>query len=198
MSARPSLEVSARSPRRRDADATRRALVEAAGSLFDEKGFEGATTREIGARAGADPALIARYFGTKEGLYLAVLEDPERAGTVALADQDLDTCLRLLLARWSQRGRSPVATALTASDLSPEVTAQLRRVLDLRVIAPLTAALRDAGADGDLRVEAELAVALIVGIAVGRTHAALPALAVLKDDDLVSRLLPLLAPGPTT
>ncbi len=65
-------------------------------------------------------------------------------------------------------------------------------------LAPLTAALRDAGADGDLRVEAELAVALIVGIAVGRTHAALPALAVLKDDDLVSRLLPLLAPGPTT
>lgn len=62
-------------------------------------------------------------------------------------------------------------------------------------LAPLTAALRDAGADGDLRVEAELAVALIVGIAVGRTHGALPALAVLKDDDLVSRLLPLLAPG---
>ncbi|MBI3256882.1 MAG: helix-turn-helix transcriptional regulator [Actinobacteria bacterium] len=143
----PSVPASSPSPnRRRDADATRRAQLDAAGALFDEKGFDNSTTREIGARAGVDAALIARYFGTKEGLYLAVLEDPERAGTVVLADTDLDGCLRLLLTRWSRRGTSPVASALVAPDLSPDVAAQLSRVLDLRVIKPLIAALDGAGA----------------------------------------------------
>ncbi len=199
----PPVPASAQSPqspqspnRRRDADATRRALLDAAGALFDEKGFDNSTTREIGARAGVDAALIARYFGTKEGLYLAVLADPERAGTVALADTDLDGCLRLLLTRWSRRGTSPVASALVAPDLSPDVAAQLSRVLDLRVIKPLIAALEDAGATGDLRVEAQLATALVLGIAVGRSHGALPGLTALDEEDLIARLHAILVDDP--
>ncbi len=45
--------------------ATRQALLDAARALFGEHGYEGTTRREIGVRAGADPALIARYFGSK-------------------------------------------------------------------------------------------------------------------------------------
>ena len=41
--------------------------------LFGQRGFEGTTTREIGALAGVDPALIARYFGSKAHLYIAVV-----------------------------------------------------------------------------------------------------------------------------
>ena len=55
--------------RRHDAGASRRALLDATGPLFDERGFDRATTRDIGARAGVDAALIARYFGSKEGLH---------------------------------------------------------------------------------------------------------------------------------
>jgi AcrR family transcriptional regulator len=52
----------------------RRRLVEAALAEFAEKGFDGASTRGIAARAGANIAAIPYYFGGKQGLYLAVAE----------------------------------------------------------------------------------------------------------------------------
>src|SRR5260221_5104477 len=58
-----------------DAQASREALLGAARALFDERGYDRATTREIGERAAVDPALIARYFGGKEGLYLATIAE---------------------------------------------------------------------------------------------------------------------------
>ena len=59
--------------RPRDAEASRQALLDAARLTFDELGYDRATTREIGERAGVDPALIARYFESKEGLFLAAI-----------------------------------------------------------------------------------------------------------------------------
>jgi AcrR family transcriptional regulator len=52
-------------------EATRAALVRAALDLFGAKGFEGTSTREIAARAGANIATIAYHFGGKEGLRAA-------------------------------------------------------------------------------------------------------------------------------
>jgi AcrR family transcriptional regulator len=52
---------------------TREALLEAAGNVFAEKGFDRATGKEICARAGANVAAINYYFGGVEGLYAAVL-----------------------------------------------------------------------------------------------------------------------------
>lgn len=175
--------------RRHDAGASRRALLDAAGPLFDQRGFDRATTRDIGARAGVEPALITRYFGSKEGLYLAVLDDPERAGTVPLAGVDLEGCLSFLLARWNQRGSSPVTSALAAPDLAPDVAEQLRRILQTRVLRPVEAALAAEGIGADeRRADAELAVALIVGITVGRANGTLPALIEFDIDQLVARV----------
>ena len=64
--------------RRHDAKASRAALLRAAAALFDERGYDAATVRDIGERAAVDPALIARYFGGKEGLYLATLQHDGR------------------------------------------------------------------------------------------------------------------------
>lgn len=49
-------------------DSTREALIAAALDLFGEKGFDGTSTREIAAKAKANSAMIAYYFGGKEGL----------------------------------------------------------------------------------------------------------------------------------
>lgn len=49
-------------------------LIEAAGKIFAEKGFERTTGKEICARAGANIAAINYYFGSMEGLYGAVLD----------------------------------------------------------------------------------------------------------------------------
>src|SRR5271156_6006861 len=52
---------------------TRSALLEAAGHVFAEKGFDGATGKEICRRAGANTAAVNYYFGSMRGLYAATL-----------------------------------------------------------------------------------------------------------------------------
>jgi AcrR family transcriptional regulator len=54
---------------------TRAQLLEAAGHVFAEKGFDRATGREICERAGANAAAINYYFGGMEGLHAAVIEE---------------------------------------------------------------------------------------------------------------------------
>ena len=51
---------------------TRTAMLEAAAKIFAAKGFHDATVRAICAEAGANIALVSRYFGSKQGLYAEV------------------------------------------------------------------------------------------------------------------------------
>jgi len=60
--------------RQRDREATSQAILECALEVFSEKGFDGATTREIAGRAGVNHAMIAFYYGSKEKLWRAAVE----------------------------------------------------------------------------------------------------------------------------
>jgi AcrR family transcriptional regulator len=60
--------------RRRDAAATRERVLNAALAEFCEKGFSGARTASIAARAKCNIRMLYHYFGNKEGIYLAALE----------------------------------------------------------------------------------------------------------------------------
>jgi len=60
-------------PRRRNADQTRRLLIEAARARFAHSGYAATTVREIATDAGVNVALINRYFGSKAGLFEACL-----------------------------------------------------------------------------------------------------------------------------
>lgn len=60
--------------RKRDREATKGALLDAAKAVFAERGFDAATTRDIAGRAGVNEQLIQRYFSGKAGLLLAVVE----------------------------------------------------------------------------------------------------------------------------
>ncbi|NPT43290.1 DUF1956 domain-containing protein [Paraburkholderia sp. 1N] len=60
-------------------DETRHRIIEAAVDLFGEHGFEGASTRDIAARAGVNAPALQYYFENKEGVYRACVE--------ALADE---------------------------------------------------------------------------------------------------------------
>ena len=64
--------VSSRAPRR-DGSETQKALLEAAGRIFGERGYSDATSKEICALAGTNSAAVNYYFGGKEGLYEKVL-----------------------------------------------------------------------------------------------------------------------------
>ncbi len=54
-------------------DDTRTRLLEAAGEVFAERGFQAATVREICGRAEANLAAVNYYFGDKQRLYLDVV-----------------------------------------------------------------------------------------------------------------------------
>jgi TetR/AcrR family transcriptional regulator len=58
--------------RRRDPDATRLAILDAAEVIFVEKGFAAASMSDIAARAVVTKSLIHHHFGSKEELWLEV------------------------------------------------------------------------------------------------------------------------------
>jgi AcrR family transcriptional regulator len=59
--------------RPKNAAATRDALLESGRRRFLQESYENVGLRDVAADAGVDVALVARYFGSKEGLFREVL-----------------------------------------------------------------------------------------------------------------------------
>jgi len=79
-----------RKPRKRDAEASRAAILEAATEEFAEKGLAGARVEEIAARTSTSKHMIYYHFGSKDGLYQAVLERAYQEFRVAEGAVDYD------------------------------------------------------------------------------------------------------------
>jgi len=62
--------------RRPGSAGTRGQILDAARIAFGEKGFDGATIRDIAARAGVDPALVHHFYGSKQQLFMAAMQFP--------------------------------------------------------------------------------------------------------------------------
>jgi AcrR family transcriptional regulator len=169
-----------------DADATRRDLLDAGAALFEERGYEGATLRDIGERAGVDPALVARYFGSKEGLYLATLARDGARST----PPEARACVESWLNKPDQHRNSPVSRALVSPEVTDAVREQIHAVLEKRATGPLTEALEERGMP-DARLRAELLLALMIGVSLTRRNGTLQELAGADPD----RILEVLAPA---
>jgi AcrR family transcriptional regulator len=169
----------------RDAARSRERILAAAVELFADRGFDRTTTRDLGERAGVDPALIARYFGSKTGLYLAALQAEDHGAQPAdLLDRDR---MAGLLARVGTRGPGPVLRSVVTPHDDTEVQSATAEVLRARLVAPLERRYRSEGRDRP-RLRAELAVAAFVGVALGRAGEALPKLAAASDETLLDLL----------
>jgi TetR/AcrR family transcriptional regulator len=91
---RPRSHPPSRQPGRPSADAspeTRAALLEAASRLFARHGTGEVSLRRVAQEAGVTPAMVHYYFGSKDGLYDALLEVSfgrvvERASALARDD----------------------------------------------------------------------------------------------------------------
>ncbi|WP_447646205.1 TetR/AcrR family transcriptional regulator [Nocardioides zeae] len=163
---------------------SREAILSAAAERFETDGFDGTTIRAIARAAGIDPAMVVRYFGSKERLFLA-------ATTIDLALPSLDavpvdqlgaTLARHAVALWhsEQPGRA-LRILLRAAATDPEAAARVRGVF-LDQVLPLLAR----HPDGELR--AGLVSAQILGYAFGRYVAHLPPLDAVEADE-AARLL---------
>lgn len=79
------MKISPPGRRRRDRQATEAAFIAAATKIFGERGFEATTTKAVSQQAGYSEALIQLYFGGKEGLLLAVIQN-EGGGEAEMVD----------------------------------------------------------------------------------------------------------------
>lgn len=183
-----------RGRRPHDAQASREALLAAAREVFDEVGYERATTRQIGERAAVDPALIARYFESKEGLFMAAIADLAalEGRPAPFAPGEL---LPFLLERWDERGLSPLSRALASPVLTEDVRGTVRDIVRERLLRGEVELLRERGAAAP-ELRAELLVALAVGIAMTRANGTLDTLAAASREEILEALGPLVdTPG---
>jgi len=198
----------AATPRRRDSAGSRQALLAAARTLFNDRGFDRTTIRDIGELAGLDPTLIARYFGSKSGLYLAILRT-DFAAEEAESPRDLFDPDRMieLLDRVRRRGPGPVISSALRSDGDPSVHDEALVAFTERLIDPLVRRLDsgplESGGVPDARLRAELVAAAFVGVAVGRHADAFPTLSDAPAEQIAALLLDSLgrlgdAPRPAT
>ena len=61
-----------------DGRETEEKIIECAGQLIAEKGFASVTSKEICRAAGVKLAAVNYHFGSRDGLYLAVLENVQQ------------------------------------------------------------------------------------------------------------------------
>jgi AcrR family transcriptional regulator len=129
-----------RPPHRPDADtaastsATRRQLVEVAGQVFAEKGFDRATGKEICKRAHVNAAAINYHFGGIDGLYTAVLEEAHGrifsyAQMAAAVAGKADGLAKL----------RAITEVVVRTALGPVTSSWVMRVLGREIIAPSAA-----------------------------------------------------------
>lgn len=172
-----------------DSGASRQALLAAARTVFDEVGYERATTREIGERAAVDPALIARYFESKEGLFMAAISDLTAADDPQL-DFEPAALVSFLVERWDEHGQSPISRALASPVLTDEVRRQVSDIVRERLVKGEAELLGERGAP-DPELRAELLIALAVGISMTRANGTLETLASASLEDVMATLAPL-------
>lgn len=74
-------------PRPRNAEATRASILNAARERFARESYDDVGMRDIAGDVGVDAALVSRYFGSKEDLFIAVLDSCENGAELMQGDR---------------------------------------------------------------------------------------------------------------
>ncbi|MBL0923406.1 MAG: TetR/AcrR family transcriptional regulator [Sphingomonadaceae bacterium] len=166
---------------------TREAIFIAARRRFAAHGYDGASVRDIAADAGIDPALVIRYFGSKDALFA-------EASDFKLDLPPLDSKMRgrageymvqNFLDIWEGPDAGGAFTVLLRSAASNEAAAaKLREVFATQVI-PSVAAL--AGTEG-AQQRAGLITSHMLGLAMSRYILKLPPVVSMPPEMIVTHV----------
>jgi AcrR family transcriptional regulator len=157
----------AAAPRRRDAQGTRTAILEAAQSHFARTGYERATLREIAAGAGVDVALISRYFGGKEALFTEALKasiHPDRLQSWDRASFAREIAETMASSAEDVEDRTHSFQFLLQAATSPATAPLLNVAVQERFLAPI----RDWLGGEDAQARARVFAATFIGFLVER------------------------------
>jgi AcrR family transcriptional regulator len=181
-------DKSPRRGRRPGPSTTRAEILAAARSLFGTNGYEGTTLRSVADAAGVDPALVARAYGGKDGLFRAAVAWPwdpaEVVPRVAAGPRSRAgyRITRLVVDAWEDPDqRAPLLALLRSAAVSDIARTLLGDFIRHQVLVPL---VRACGFD-----HPELRGALLggqnIGLAMARYVLRVEPLASLDPDTLV-------------
>jgi AcrR family transcriptional regulator len=179
--------------RRPGTSGTKKAIAEAAQRTFGELGYERATIRGIATEAGVDPALVVYFFGSKQQLFLSVMDLPFPAEEVlprVLAGTRDGVGKRFagfIVGVLEDPDARPVLTGMArAATSEPAAAEMLRDLMSRRVFQAIAESL---GVE-DAQLRATLVGSQVVGLIVARYIIAVEPLASLHPDQLVAALAP--------
>jgi AcrR family transcriptional regulator len=168
--------------------ATKTTILEAARQRFGKDGYALATIRTIAADANIDPALVIRYFGDKEALFLATaqfdLRLPDLAGlTSSKASRVL---VGHFLARWEED--DTLMALLRVACTNKEGVNQLHAILQSQIMPVILQLSPDEGSA--VAVRAGLVASQMLGMGLCRYILQLPPLVTLDHAALVDWVAP--------
>lgn len=183
-------EKGERMPRSRNAAASRAAILAAARAHFTRAGFGDAGLRGIAADAGVDPALVIRYFGSKERLFAEAVAQGFDLSALLAGGRDGfgERLARYLLSKADHAGAAAFdpLVALLRSAGNEQAAAPFRQAVDEQFIRPLASWL-----GGDRAAErAGLIAAYLLGLALARDILRLPSLSAGEIEPLVALVAP--------
>ena len=145
---------------------TRQRLIEAARRLFMERGYEGATVRDIAAGAGLSTGAVFASFADKTELFNAVLEADSQAQITAMNQagakpgRPRERLVRTLAAAYAfQLGQIELLRAALAVSWSQGLTGELGdRPIRKQAMDKIRELLAEAAAAGEIRREVDLGI----------------------------------------
>jgi AcrR family transcriptional regulator len=171
-------------------------ILAAARAEFEDQGYDAATMRAIGRRAGVDPAMIHHYFGNKENLFLAAMDlrispdDVVNAIASGPKEQLGERAVRTFLRVWGEPSLRGPLLALLRSAMTNNVAATLLRQFITRILLGRMEAVF--GGLPDSRLRAEAVASQMVGLGILRFVVKIEPLASASEDELVELMGPVI------
>ena len=152
--------------RRRNAEATRAAILDAARGRFACEGYDRAGLREIAADAGVDAALVSRYFGGKDELFAAVLASTANAEELfhGTRREFAERMARMMVREPQSDTKMDCILIMLRSASSERAAEANRRFGDIHFFEPMAEWI----GGGDAEALARLLGALMMGLGVSR------------------------------
>ncbi|MFF1560754.1 ScbR family autoregulator-binding transcription factor [Streptomyces sp. NPDC058279] len=100
---------------------TRRAILEAAAAVFDERGYEAATIADILARAGVTKGALYFHFSSKQELAQGILDEQMAEGDVPPRESKLQELFDVGMVLGHRMRRHPMLSAGARLSLGPEM-----------------------------------------------------------------------------
>lgn len=163
---------------------TRSVIFASARRLFAAHGYDGASIRDIATDAGIDPALVIRYFGSKDALFAEASDfklalPPVDASMRPTAGEFM---VRNFLEIWEGPDAGGAFTVLLRSAASNEAAAAKLRTVFADQVVPSVSAL--AGPDGAPK-RAGLITSHMLGVAMCRYIVHIPPVVSMEPEAIV-------------